>query len=112
MPELLEAGVNNPYASRWTRYQVGRGRLSNGNPHTALENYVAFMELTAQIREAYHETAAAAEREIDRPVDEYRERRRGDRAWVVLGEHLANVGAARPHQQGGCGQRGRSTAEG
>lgn len=83
MPELLEwLGVNYPLRFKmdpipsWKK-QVARLR-SKGNPHTALENYVAFMEHSAQIREAYHETAAAAEREIDRLVDEYRERRRED----------------------------------
>ncbi|MDW9776420.1 hypothetical protein GOA89_32535 [Sinorhizobium meliloti] len=72
--ELLEwLGANYPLRFKkdpipgWER-QAARLR-SKGNPHTALENYVAFMEHTAQIREAFSETAAAAEREIDRLID-------------------------------------------
>lgn len=74
MPELLEwFGTNYPLRFKkdpipgW-RKQVARLR-SKGNPHTALENYVASMEHTAQIREAFYESAAAAEAEIDRLVD-------------------------------------------
>lgn len=74
MPELLEwLGTNYPLRFKkdpipgW-RKQVARLR-SKGNPHTALENYVAFMEHTAQIREAFYESAAAAEAEIDRLID-------------------------------------------
>ena len=42
---------------------------SKGNPHTALENYAAFMDHTAQIREAFLESAIAAEQEIQREID-------------------------------------------
>lgn len=56
------------------RKQVARLR-AKGNPHTALENYVAFVDHTAQVRQAFREAAAAAEQEIDRLVDVYRERR-------------------------------------
>lgn len=97
MPELLEwLGVNYPLRLKldpipgWQK-QVARLR-SKGNPHTALENYVAFMEHTAQIREAYHETAAAAEREIDRLVDEYRAEKRGLRHWSFWGNVLRSLG--------------------
>lgn len=45
---------------------------SKRNPHAALESYVAFMDNTAQIREAYYEGAAAVESEIDRLIDERR----------------------------------------
>lgn len=51
---------------------------SNGNPHTALQNYQSFMTVTAKLREAMGQAAAAAEEEIDRQVDEYRERMRGE----------------------------------
>ncbi|MBX5021158.1 hypothetical protein [Rhizobium lentis] len=54
----------------WER-QVARLR-SKGNPHVALENYAAFMEHTAQLREALDESAMAAEAEIDRLIDERR----------------------------------------
>ncbi|MFA1677421.1 hypothetical protein ACDY97_33225 [Rhizobium mongolense] len=77
MPEFLEwLGTNYPLRFKkdpipgW-RNQAARLR-SKGNPHTALENYVAFMEHTAQIREALYESAAAAEREIDRIIDQRR----------------------------------------
>lgn len=53
------------------RLQVARLR-SKGNPHVALENYAAFMEHTAQLRDALNESAMAAEAEIDRLIDERR----------------------------------------
>ncbi|WP_084368563.1 hypothetical protein [Rhizobium sp. RU36D] len=59
------------------RQQVIRLR-SKGNAHAALETYVSFMEKTASVREMLYEIAAAAEAEIDRQVDEYRDRQRGD----------------------------------
>ncbi|MEY9562256.1 hypothetical protein [Sinorhizobium fredii] len=83
MHELLEwLGTHYPLRFKedpipsWQK-QVTRLR-SKGNPHTALENYVAFMNLTAQLREAFYQGAAAAEEAIDRMSDEYRERQRGD----------------------------------
>jgi len=75
--ELLDwLGANYPLRFKkdpvpgWQK-QAARLR-SKGNPHTALENYAAFMEHTAQIREAFSESAATAEREIDRLIDERR----------------------------------------
>ncbi|MGJ7042771.1 hypothetical protein J2Y63_006054 [Shinella sp. BE166] len=72
--ELFEwLGANYPLRFKkdpipgWQR-QAARLR-SKGNPHTVLENYAAFMEHTARIREAFSETAAAAEREIDRLIE-------------------------------------------
>ncbi|MGX1260065.1 hypothetical protein [Sinorhizobium fredii] len=72
--ELFEwLGANYPLRFKkdpipgWQR-QAARLR-SKGNPHTALENYATFMEYTAQIREAFYESAAAAEREIDRLIE-------------------------------------------
>jgi hypothetical protein len=83
MHDLLEwLGRNYPFpfkkdpVASW-RKQVTRLR-SKGNPHAALENYVSFMEKSASLREALYESAAAAEAEIDRQVDAYRESRRGD----------------------------------
>ncbi|MBY3091704.1 hypothetical protein HFO72_12940 [Rhizobium laguerreae] len=77
MPELLAwLGSNYPLNFKkdpipsW-RKQAARLR-SKGSPHAALESYVAFMDYTAQIREAFYESAAAAEREIDRLIDERR----------------------------------------
>jgi len=51
---------------------------SNGNAHKALQNYSSFMSVTAKMREAMAQTAAAAEEEMDRAADDYRERMRGD----------------------------------
>ncbi|TKV70625.1 hypothetical protein D0C28_24605 [Rhizobium sp. AU243] len=75
--ELLEwLGANYPLRFKkdpipgWRR-QVARLR-SKASPHVALENYAAFMEHTAQLREALDESAVAAEAEIDRLVDERR----------------------------------------
>ncbi|KXF77133.1 hypothetical protein ATN84_25545 [Paramesorhizobium deserti] len=75
--ELLEwLGANYPLRFKkdpipgWRR-QVARLR-SKASPHVALENYAAFMEHTAQLREALDESAMAAEAEIDRLVDERR----------------------------------------
>lgn len=75
--EMLEwLGKNYPLRFKkdpipgWEK-QVARLR-SKGNPHAALKNYASFMGHTAQIREAFLESAAASEREIDRLVDEYR----------------------------------------
>ncbi len=77
MPELLEwLEANYPLRFKkdpvpnWER-QVARLR-SKGNPHVALENYVSFMEHTAKLREAFEESAMAAEAEIDRLIDESR----------------------------------------
>lgn len=79
-PELLEWLAKN-YPLRFKmdpvpswKKQVTRLR-SKGNPHTALEYYVAFMEHTTQIREAFSGSAAAAEQEIDRLIEEYRNER-------------------------------------
>ncbi|TBB97196.1 hypothetical protein ELH39_08040 [Rhizobium ruizarguesonis] len=59
---------------RWKKQAI---RLrSNGNPHKALQNYTSFMAVTAKLREAMSLAAAAAEEEIDRQADEYRERMR------------------------------------
>lgn len=44
----------------------------------ALATYVDFMKYTAQFREDLAASCAAAEAEIDRQIDEYRSRRRGD----------------------------------
>ncbi|MEI3807606.1 hypothetical protein V6R85_24090 [Agrobacterium sp. CCNWLW32] len=77
LPELLEwLGANYPLRFKkdpipgWRR-QVARLR-SKGNPHVALANYAAFMEHTAQLREALNESAMAAEAEIDRQIDQRR----------------------------------------
>jgi len=74
MPELIE-WLGQHYPLRFKRdpipgWKKQSQRLrSKGNPHTALENYAAFMEHTAKIREALNELALAAEAEIDRLID-------------------------------------------
>jgi hypothetical protein len=54
----------------WRR-QVTRLRSRN-NPHSALSTYQSFMTLTSSVRDVLHESAAAAEAEIDRLIDERR----------------------------------------
>ncbi|TGQ80240.1 hypothetical protein EN850_13225 [Mesorhizobium sp. M8A.F.Ca.ET.207.01.1.1] len=53
------------------RKQVARLR-AKANPHVALANYQSFMDVTAELRDAIESSAASAEAEIDRLIDERR----------------------------------------
>lgn len=53
------------------RKQAARLRTKT-NPHVALANYQSFMDVTVELRDAIESSAASAEAEIDRLIDERR----------------------------------------
>lgn len=53
------------------RKQAARLR-TKANPHVALANYQSFLDVTAELRDAIESSAASAEAEIDRLIDEWR----------------------------------------
>lgn len=69
-------GENFPLKWRRDPVQIWRRRVNKmratTNPHSSLSNYLRFMDETEGLRNCVRDTAAAAEAEIDRLIDERR----------------------------------------